>query len=177
MTKYPLIFSAAAALALASCSTSSTPIGGSGYDPLASPGAPMSTASSANSMFKGGQFVRVAMDNTPFFKTRPKGNADADKLLPQNTSMKVISFADSYVKVELDSGEIGFVPSVMIEDPNTAATPVVPTTATGEYQIYPPLPVTGLGEPLPVVDPNGLPPDSAIPTVVDPTLTPPVPNP
>jgi hypothetical protein len=106
------------------------------------------------------------MDNTAFFKTRPKGEADADKLLTRGTSMKVISTSDSYLKVELDSGEVGFVPSVMLEDPNVAAQ--VPITAPGEYQVYPPLPGSGIGQPLPVVDPAGMPPEGAIPTVIDP---------
>lgn len=78
--------------------------------------------------------------------------------------MKVISTSDSYVKVELDSGEVGFVPSVMLEDPNAAAQ--TPTTAPGEYQVYPPLP--GSGQPLPIIDPSALPPEGAIPTVIDP---------
>jgi hypothetical protein len=80
--------------------------------------------------------------------------------------MKVISSANSYVKVELDSGEIGFVPSVMLEDPNAA--PATLTTNPGEYQVYPPLPGTGVGQPLPPLDPTGLPPEGAIPTVIDP---------
>jgi hypothetical protein len=80
--------------------------------------------------------------------------------------MKVISTSDSYVKVELDSGEVGFVPSVMLEDPNAATQ--TPTTAPGEYQIYPPLPGNGFGQPLPVVEPAGPPPEGAIPTVIDP---------
>ena len=41
--------------------------------------------------FAAGQFVRAVMDNTAFFKERPKGDADADKLLARGTSMKVIS--------------------------------------------------------------------------------------
>ncbi len=105
------------------------------------------------------------MDNTAFFKNRPKGDADADKLLKRGTSMKVISTSGSYLKVELDSGEIGFVPSVMAENPNAAqgGAPLAP----GEFQVYPPL-NTGAGLPLPIIDPSGLPPEGAIPTVIDP---------
>jgi hypothetical protein len=178
MTKYPLLLSAVAALALANCSTSTGLVGNSSSDPLESPGGNLAALTAPTSQFKGGQFVRAAMDNTAFFKVRPSGSADADKLLPRGTSMKFISESDNYVKVELDSGEIGHVPAVMIEDPQAASAAVTaPTTAPGEYQIYPPLPVTGLGEPLPVIDPNGLPPESAIPTVIDPAApsTPPAP--
>ena len=79
------------------------------------------------------------MDNTAFFKNRPKGDADADKLLVRGTSMKVISTADSYVKVELDSGEVGFVPSVMLEDPNAAAHGTASRCNPDEFQVYPPV--------------------------------------
>ena len=152
-----------------------TPITSGDFDPLGPPGGTIATSLVATPGFKAGQFVRASMDNTAFFKVRPKGDADADKLLTRGTSMKVISNAASYVKVELDSGEVGFVPAVMLEDPNV--TPVVTVTGAGEYQIYPPLPGTGIGEPLPVIDPSGLPPEGAIPTVIDPDAPPVTPMP
>lgn len=160
--------SAIAAICLVACDTMSGPITSGGYDPLLPAGSGnSSTDRSIGVVFSAGQFVRASMDNTAFFKTRPSGSADADKLLRRGTSMKVISINSSYVKVELDSGEIGFVPSVMLEDPN-AAPQAVTTTAPGEYQVYPPLPGTGIGQPLPPLDPAGLPPEGAIPTVIDP---------
>ena len=113
--------------------------------------------------FTAGEFVRASMDNTAFFKNRPKGDGDADKLLKRGTSMKVISTSGSYVKVELDSGEVGFIPAIMLENPNAIA----PTGSPNEYQVYPPL-NTGVGEPLPPLDPAGLPPEGSIPTVIDP---------
>ena len=39
---------------------------------------------------------------------------------------------------------------------------------TNEYQVYPPLPGSGAVQPLPPIDPGGLPPEGAIPTVIDP---------
>ncbi len=155
-----------AALSLVACDTMTGPITRGGYDPLLPAGSANTPVQSVGPTYSAGQFVRSSMDNTAFFKTRPSGDADADKLLKRGTSMKVISAASSYVKVELDSGEIGFVPSVMIEDPNAA--PQTLTTNPGEYQVYPPLPGTGIGQPLPPLDPMGLPPDGAIPTVIDP---------
>lgn len=142
------------------------PVTQGGYNPLLPAGGGNVTSPTTITTFSAGQFVRASMDNTAFFKTRPKGEADADKLLTRGTSMKVISTSDSYLKVELDSGEVGFVPSVMLEYPNAAAQ--VPITAPGEYQVYPPLPGSGIGQPLPVVDPAGMPPEGAIPTVIDP---------
>lgn len=158
--------SAFAALGLVACDTMNAPITSGDFDPLGPPGGNVGPGVVAASGFKAGQFVRASLDNTAFFKVRPKGDADADKLLTRGTSMKVISNAASYVKVELDSGEVGFVPSVMLEDPN--AVTVAPIAGPGEYQIYPPLPGSGIGEPLPIIDPTGLPPEGAIPTVIDP---------
>ena len=164
MKRLPVI-TAAAALSLAGCETFNQPISGGDFDPLRPPGSNINLNTNTAPLFKAGQFVRAAMDNTAFFKNRPKGEADADKLLARGTSMKVISVSDSYVKVELDSGEVGFVPTVMVEDPNAAPAGMAPVNP-GEYQVYPPL--GGYGDPLPVVPPGEVPPEGAIPTVIDP---------
>lgn len=114
--------------------------------------------------FRGGQFVRSIMDNTAFYQQRPKGDADADKLLPRGTSMKVITQTDNFVKVELDSGEIGFVPAIMVEDP----TQIPDMSIYGnpnEFQVYPPM--EGF-EALPTVPQGEMPPAGSIPTVIDP---------
>ena len=160
--------SAIAILSLVSCDSMTGPITSGAYNPLLPAGSYSSTnpAATAAATFSAGQFVRASMDNSAFFKIRPNGNADADKLLKRGTSMKVISNSSGYVKVELDSGEVGFIPAVMVEDPK--ATPQVLTTAPGEYQVYPPLPSAGVGQALPPIDPAGLPPEGAIPTVIDP---------
>ena len=158
--------SAIAVLSLVACDTMTGPITSGDFDPLRPPGGNVGPSVKSSPTFKSGQFVRAAMDNAAFFKARPNGDADADKLLSRGTSMKVISYSGSYLKVELDSGEIGFVPSVMLEDPN--AVTQAPLTNPGEYQVYPPLPAGGIGGPLPILDPAGLPPEGAIPTVIDP---------
>ena len=159
--------SAIAALSLVACDSMTGPITSGDFDPLRPPGGNIGAGVKTPQSFKAGQFVRAAMTNTAFFKIRPNGDADADKLLARGTSMKVISYSGSYVKVELDSGEIGFVPSVMLEDPNAAPTQTI-LTNPGEIQVYPPLPAGGIGGPLPIIDPAGLPPEGAIPTVIDP---------
>jgi hypothetical protein len=141
------------------------PVGSGGFDPLRPPGSNIKLSDAQGPNFKAGQFVRTIMDNTTFFTKRPKGDVDADKLLTRGTSMKVVSTADTFVKVELDSGEVGFVPAIMVEDPSlVAATP--PMANPGEIQVYPPLGT--MGEPLPTLDPAGQPPAGAIPTVIDP---------
>lgn len=133
-------------------------MGSGDFDPLAAPGRPAAIATIDASGFKAGQFVSAVMDNTHFYKSRPKDGADADKLLPRATSMKVISQQDTFVRVELDTGEIGFVPSVMVEDPQAQ----VPTPTGSEIQVYP------LPDAIPSLPPGEAPPGGAIPTVIDP---------
>lgn len=158
---------AAIFLGLAACNDMSSPITSGDFDPLRTPGGQASPVVNAPA-FKAGQFVRAIMDNTAFFKALPKGDADADKLLTRGTSMKVVSSSNTYLKVELDSGEIGWVPMVMVEDPNALAAQDESFGAPnpGEFQVYPPL--GGYGGMLPSTPPAELPPEGAIPTVIDP---------
>lgn len=140
------------------------------FDPLAPAGGVVRTGTStAGSSFRPGQFVHATIDNTAFFNKRPKGDADADKLLSRDTSMKVISSDSSYVKVELDSGEVGFVPAVMVHDPNAAIAGVAGDPSNGVA--YPPLPPGGSPvEPLPDLVPTDVPPGGVPPIIpVDPT--------
>jgi hypothetical protein len=163
-----LIMLAATSLGLTGCDTMNRPISSGNFDPLSTPGGGTSTPSAATPAFTAGQFVRAIMDNTAFFNNRPKGNADADKLLARGTSMKVISSSGSYVKVELDSGEVGWVPTLMVESPN-ASTPLndgFDSPNPGEYQVYPP--TGGYSGEFSAVAPAELPPEGAIPTVIDP---------
>ena len=161
-------FPAAIALCLTACESMNRPITSGDFDPLRPPGSTSNRSNMVASAFTAGQFVRCAMDNTAFFKKRPSGEADADKLLARGTFMKVISNSDSYAKVELDSGEVGYVPSVMLEDPAAAIS--VPALNPNEFQAYP---STGGAElPLPSVAPGEKPPEGAIPTVIDPDAPP-----
>ena len=165
MKHLPLL-SAVVALALAACESMNAPISSSDFNPLLPPGGGVKLAD-AQDGFKPGDHVRAAMDNTAFFKQLPKGDADADKTLIRDTHMKVIRVAGSYLQVELDnSGEVGFVPSVMVENPNLRPPPA--PASPGEFQVYPPLPGAGADAPLPAVDPAAAPPEGAIPTVIDP---------
>ncbi|MFT6498319.1 MAG: hypothetical protein ACJAT6_000447 [Akkermansiaceae bacterium] len=54
------------------------------------------------------------MPNAFFFRSIPKGNARADKVLAVATPLKVVSSKGAYVKVELDSGDVGYVPEIMV---------------------------------------------------------------
>jgi len=162
---YPLV---AVALGLAACESMNSPVSSSSFDPLRPPGTTIQPASASfGSELSPGQFVSASIPNTAFFKDRPKGNEDATKLIPLGTEMKIISLDSNYVKVELDSGEVGFVPAVMVTSPDTSTTPDV-LALDGAYQVYPPLPGGGPIEPLPMIDPGGLPPDGSIPAIIDP---------
>ncbi len=176
------VFTAIALLSIVSCDTFNTPLNTSGdFDPLRTAGGGASGPNLATGpTYRAGQFVRAALDNTAFYKSKPRGEANADQLLKRGTSMKVVSSGSSYLKVELDSGDIGFVPVVMIEDSSSA--PQSTSASSREVQVYPPLPGSfdsGPIQPLPPSDPAGAPPEGAIPTVIDPeapaaSATPPV---
>ena len=87
--------SAIAVLSLVACDSMTGPITSGDFDPLRPPGGNIGPSLQSTPAFKAGQFVRAALDNAAFFKVRPKGDADADKLLVRGTSMKVISYSGS----------------------------------------------------------------------------------
>jgi hypothetical protein len=153
------------ALVMASCETG-TVVSSGDFDPLTPPGASR-TPTVASRGLKPGSYVRASME-AAFFKSRPKGDATAEKTLPANTEMKVISDDGSYAKVELESGEVGFVPSVLVSDQSA-----VPVASPNEIQVYPPAP----GSLPPVIDPS----TPTIPPIIDPDApvipdVPPVPD-
>jgi hypothetical protein len=96
------------------------------------------------------------MANAAFFGEIPKGNARADKVLPVATPMKVVSTKDTYVKVELDSGEVGYVPEIMVAARGNTTEPV----AIPDYGPIPPPVDPALSAPgtQPSAVPNGTPP-------------------
>ena len=136
--------SALSILGLTACGSMNGPISSGDFDPLRPPGSNLNLSNSSEPSFRPGQFVEASMDNTAFFKTRPKGDADADKLLTRGTSMKVAQTDGSYLKVP---------------------------GSPGEFQIYPPLPGGDPGAitPLPLLDPAGQPLPGSIPAIIDPT--------
>jgi hypothetical protein len=161
-----------AALSLVACGTYNPPNGSYGdFDPLRVPGSGINSPdTSYGPTISPGQFVTANIPNTAFYKDKPKGSEDADKLLSLGTNMKIVSNEGSYVKVELDSGEVGWVPSVMVSSSSSDLAPI-----DGAYQVYPPLPEGGALEPLPTLDANGQPPGGSIPTIIDPNA--PIPAP
>ncbi len=118
---------------MVSCESMNNPGTGSTFDPLQTPGSQFANQGMAQQQtIRPGQFVVAAMDNTAFYNQRPGPEAQADQLLDSGTSMRVISTSGSFFRVELDSGEVGFVPRVMIQDPSAD-----PDVADSEFGIYP----------------------------------------
>lgn len=155
-----------AALAMVSCETMNGPVASGDFDPLQTPGSQIAKEDSgATQRIRPGQFVVAAIDNTAFYNQQPGSEAEADKLLSRGTSMKVISISGSLFRVELDSGEVGFVPGVMLEDPDTMSDdPDVPFDLyPAGFQAEPDLPL-----------PEGLPGED-IPDVIEPVIEPAVP--
>lgn len=160
-----LVISPVVAIALSSCDTLNQPISSSDFDPLNPLGGRRADASAANAgtaTFSPGTFAVTSMNNAAFYRKKPRGEANADKLLNKGTSVKVVSSTSSYTKCELDSGDVGYIPTVMLEESGSSST----TSNAGEYQVYPPVDNTP-AEPLPSFD-DTTPPDGAIPTVIDP---------
>ena len=154
------------AVALVSCGALKNfqqPMGGStGFDPLAAPGALQNNSAVVvpTPSYTSGQWVETSMPNATFFRNVPSGNATADKMLAVATPMKVISTSGTYVKVELDSGDVGFVPEIMVVERSAASiVPLVPPPGDGVAPVLAPepeiprLPVTPPLAPLPDVAP------------------------
>ncbi|PIE21822.1 MAG: hypothetical protein CSA62_15535 [Planctomycetota bacterium] len=130
---------ASAAALLVSCSSINQPLSSSdGSNPLDPPGRTSTVEEDPyGPNFTPGTFLQTVSPKTAFFSTFPKGNDQPAKTLPDYTDVKVISSKGSYVKVEVvDSGEVGYVPSVMLgEKRSPNEVPVTP--GTGEVPVTP----------------------------------------
>ena len=167
--KAKLLFAAPFAMAISACNPSGAPLDTTGIDPLRPPAGNVERTDFGNEL-RPGAFVSAAINNTAFYMAKPKEDQAADKLLSQGTPMKVVALSGSFTKVELDSGEVGFVPTVMI---STGDDTLAPLDGLGDV----PVPVINLDSevPLPVLDPSTAPPvaPSGLPPV-DPGTVPPV---
>jgi len=150
-------FASCAAFAVVSCEDMNG-IGSTGsFDPLAVPGGPSAETEviGGPQRLRPGEFVVAGMDNTAFYNQRPGPEAEADKLLKRGTSMRIISTSDGFHRVELDSGEVGFVPGVMVQPasgpPQPAGQPVDVIDSVTPRPFVP--------EPAPPPLPEGLPSD------------------
>ena len=179
------------AILLASCGSLETfnqPLSGnSDFDPLTSPGSSSSRSlvvAPTSPSYAPGQWVETSMDNATFFNSIPKGNAQADKVFPSGTPMKVVSNKGTYVRVELDSGAVGYIPEIMIAERRPASEvpltmPVEPAPDLGSVPpiiepdmesgegIAPPPEIPGTPPPVPEIAPlpDSVPPVPAVPEV------------
>ncbi|MCP5537652.1 MAG: hypothetical protein H7A51_15645 [Akkermansiaceae bacterium] len=130
---------ASVSVALVSCDSINKPLGGSdAYNPLDAPGAGASAQQDPyGPAFTPGTFLQTVSPNTAFFTKFPKETDQPVKTLPDYTDVKVISTKGSYVKIEVvDTGEVGFVPSVMLgEKRSPNEVPVTPDP--GEVPVTP----------------------------------------
>ncbi|MES2980833.1 MAG: hypothetical protein V4727_00850 [Verrucomicrobiota bacterium] len=149
------------ALAFTACDPTGATLDTSGIDPLRPPAGNVNTTDEGTA-FKPGEFVTAAINNTAFYKAKPKEDQEADKLLTQGTPMKIVALSGSFTKVELDSGEVGFVPTVMITSGEAELSPIEGAPDT-------PIPIINLDSemPLPVLDPSTAP-------IVEPGNLPPI---
>ncbi|MEP4077571.1 hypothetical protein [Haloferula sp.] len=154
------LFLPAVSLLLAACGGGGS-FNSGGYDPLDAAGGTGAPVGLSDAGIKPGSFVKTSTHNAAFFKRKPDGAANADKMLPANTPMKVISIEGSYIKGELDSGEVGYVLSVQVIDQN-ASPATMPGVDPNAVQVWPP--VDGG---VPIVDPT-VPSGPVIPTDIDP---------
>ena len=166
MNVWYCVLPAAAGLVMVGCDTMSGPIEGGSFDPLVPPGADTGPrVVETREQFKPGQIGAVSMNNAGFFNTLPRGSANPDRLLNAGSQVKIISAEGSYLKVELDDGKVGYVPSIMVEDPRSAPSP-------NEVQVYPPLQGTDAVPIIPLTpgDPTipQTPATDALPSVIEP---------
>lgn len=146
---------AAVCLGIVSCESLNKPLGGSdSYNPLDAPGGTAVAAENSDPygpVFTPGTFLQTVSPSTSFFKDYPGDDDQPAKILPDYTDVKVISAKGSYVKVEVvDTGDVGFVPSVMLGEkrsPEEVPVSPPPTEVPGEAAPDPVSP--GIEPPLP----------------------------
>ncbi len=140
----------ATAALLASCGFPSPPNSQNfdpGLNPLDSPGRskPIDTVD-AGPRFTPGSYVEVTDANAGLYRRIPRGNAQPDYGLAMGTPLKVVGEQGSYVKVETESGRIGFVPAIMVSSKSRG--PEVPIVPAGRGRAAP----TSI-EPIDSIDP------------------------
>lgn len=107
-----------------------------------------------------GQFVRTVDEKAPFYRFPPLAEAKPDLWLPRHTAMKLILPTPGHSKVELDTGEVGYISSDLLEafdegggspDESGPALPPGPTLPD-QNPVQPIKPL-----PPPVLDPTSVP--------------------
>lgn len=89
----------------------------SSNNPLDSPGSQRGAeAINGGPRYAPGSYVEVTDANAGLYRRFPKGDIQPSAKLVPGTQLKVLSEKGSYVKVETESGQIGYVPAIMVSD-------------------------------------------------------------
>lgn len=167
---YSLVASTLAVVAMSSCSDMNRPLD-SGFNPLDSPGSrsEAEVVDVSTPAYTPGQWLETTIPSTAFFHSI-SANAQPDKILPVGTILKVISTEGTYVQVELESGDVGYVPAIMVaERPAAGELPIVPVVPLGPDGVAPdPVPGVGGPAPEPEVAPLDVQPADGGPGALDP---------
>ncbi|MFK7909139.1 MAG: hypothetical protein AB8F34_00910 [Akkermansiaceae bacterium] len=161
-----LILPVGACIGMVSCESLNKPLSGSdSFNPLDGPGTAVAAENSDpyGPAFTPGTFLQTVSPSTSFFKAYPKDNDQPTKILADYTDVKVVSSKGSYVKVEVvDTGDVGYVPSVMLGEkraPEDIPDSGSPTDVPGEVapdpvapSIEPPT-ASGVAPAAPATDP------------------------
>jgi hypothetical protein len=114
-----------------------------------------------------GQWLETTIPSTAFFSDEPKSNEQPRKLLSAGTVLKVISTEGTYVQVELESGDVGYVPAIMVaERPTSGQLPIMPLGPDGDLDV--PVPGINTPAPEPEVAPLDVSPVGGTPGRIDP---------
>lgn len=116
----------------------------------------------SNMQIKPGEFLTIYIPNTGFYNQRPVSDTDADQLLALGSNIKVIRSDSSYTQVELDSGRIGWVATIMLNAQKNA--PTLPGNNQPNYEEIPTL--TPENPSIEEMNVSEIP--ESIPTIIDP---------
>ncbi len=170
MTKQAMLILGAMVFGLASCGTLRNtmsslkqPLSGDGdYDPLMAPGAQRGGGQLVQTeTYRSGEWVRTSVAGASFFRKLPRGNARADQLLRKGTPMRVISTKGSYLKAQLESGDVGYVPGIMVEGRTASSSKRKTTKRRAKKKV--PKKIPDYGDVPPIIDPTD-PEDVTVPT-------------
>ena len=100
-------------------------------DPLDSPGSQRrGEASNDGPRYVPGSYVEVTDTNAGLYRRFPDEEVQPSLQLALGTQLKVLRERGSYLRVETESGEIGFVPAIMVSDGIAASNPALPEGTT-----------------------------------------------
>lgn len=141
----PLLLVVPVAFALTACNSSffdnlNKPLAGGG-NALDPPGYqdrqdPIELVEATGPTYQPGQWVETSVASAAFYNKLPKSGDQPVRNLPIGTPLKVVSTQGTYAKVELESGAIGYVPSIMVSQ--KASPNEVPIVPTGPTDVLPP---------------------------------------